>query len=236
MEKKYKAIVFDVSDTLVEYSPNYAQIYGDRLRSLGFEISKEKANEISKTVNWTIGEQNHREQYGAPHMSEEDLNVLLDEAALSCVTDKSDRNPQYLDQLKKVQIPKQELSIISDVIRVLDNLTCKYRLAIVSNHYPWLMDYLKACGLAPYFESIVISDIVGVAKPDSRIMQIALDELSLHAKDYIYIGDQPMDVLCSKQIGMDCAWIAPEDYVLPESIPYKEDYRIASISELLRIL
>ncbi|MGF7142985.1 FMN phosphatase YigB (HAD superfamily) [Anaerotaenia torta] len=29
---KYKAIVFDVSDTLVEYSPNYAQIFGDRLR------------------------------------------------------------------------------------------------------------------------------------------------------------------------------------------------------------
>lgn len=78
--------------------------------------------------------------------------------------------------------------------------------------------------------------MVGVAKPDSRIMQIVLEELVLDAKDCIYIGNQPMDVLCAKQIGMDCVWIAPEDYVLPESIPYREDYRIASISELLGIL
>lgn len=78
--------------------------------------------------------------------------------------------------------------------------------------------------------------MVGVAKPDSRIMQIALKELSLEAKDCIYIGDQPMDVLCAKQIGMDCVWIAPEDYVLPESIPYREDYRIANILDLLNIL
>lgn len=236
MQRKYKAILFDVSDTQVEYSPSYAQIYGDRLCSLGFEVSKEKANEISKTVNWTIGEQNHREQYGAPHLSEEELNVLLDEAALSCVTADSDRISQHLEQLKTIQIPKQKLSIISDVTRVLNNLTCKYRMAIVSNHYAWLMEYLKTSGLFSYFESIVISDMVGVAKPDSRIMQIAFEELSLEAKDCIYIGDQPMDVLCAKQIGMDCVWIAPKDYVLPEFIPYREDYRIASISDLLNIL
>jgi len=54
---KYESIIFDVSDTLVEYSPNYAQIYGARLRSLGFEVSEEKAKEVSKAVNLAIGEQ-----------------------------------------------------------------------------------------------------------------------------------------------------------------------------------
>lgn len=43
---KYEAIIFDVSDTLVEYSHNYAQIYGKRLHVLGFEVSNEKAKEI----------------------------------------------------------------------------------------------------------------------------------------------------------------------------------------------
>lgn len=43
---KFKAIVFDVSDTLVEYRPNYAQIFGERLRYLGFEVSEEKTKEI----------------------------------------------------------------------------------------------------------------------------------------------------------------------------------------------
>lgn len=233
---RYEAFVFDVSDTLVEYCPNYAQIFGDRLRSIGFEISNDKANEISKAINWAIGEQNLKEQHGAPYLLEAELNELLDKTALSCVTNENNYNQQHLNKLKKMQMPKQKMLIISDVIRVLEFLKLKYRLAIVSNHYAWLMDYLTTSGLAPYFESIIISDIVGVAKPNVRIMQIVLDELALNPKSCLYIGDQPMDVLCAKQIGMDCAWIATKDCILPKSIPYKEDYRIARLSELLNIL
>jgi putative hydrolase of the HAD superfamily len=233
---KYEAIIFDVSDTLVEYSPNYAQIYGDRLRSLGFEVSKEKAKEISKAVNWAIGVQAQKEQYGEPHISGEAYKTLLDEAALLCIINEKLCKKKYLLDLCKLPIPKQEMAIISGAIDVLTALKNKYRLAIVSNHYSWLMDYLCKSGLSPYFESIIISDIVGVAKPNIRIMQLALEELNLKAESCLYVGDQPLDVLCSKQAGMDCAWIVTDQSELPKSIPYKEDYRISKLSDLLQIL
>lgn len=231
---KYEAILFDVSDTLVEYSPNYAQIFGDRLRSLNFEVSEEKAKEISRAVNWTIGEQTQREQYGDNPIS--DKTALKDKAALSCVLNKNVCIKEYLKDLSKIPVPKQEMSIISGVIHVLTVLKSKYRLAIVSNHHSWLMDYLRESGLAPFFESIIISDIVGVAKPNIRIMQIVLEELGLNAENCLYVGDQPLDVQCSKQAGMDCAWIVTDESELPESIPYKEDYRINKLSDLLSIL
>lgn len=98
------------------------------------------------------------------------------------------------------------------------------------------MDYLNTSGLAPYFEAIIISEIVGVAKPNIQIMQIALNELKLEAKNCLYVGDQPFDVLCSKQAGLDCAWINTGDNKIPQSIPFKEDYRIVSLSGLLNIL
>jgi HAD superfamily hydrolase (TIGR01549 family) len=233
---KYKAIVFDVSDTLIEYSPNYAKIFGDRLRSLSFEVSEEKAQEISKMINWTIGEQNRRECHGAPHLLEFELNKLLDSAALRCITDESNNSQEYLSKLNKILMPKQEINVISDAFSVLNIIKSKYRLAIVSNHYTWLMDYLDKINLVSYFEAIVISENVGVSKPDIRIMQIVLNELELEAKDCLYVGDQPMDVLCSKEIGMDCAWIADNEYVLPETIPFKEDYRISRLTDLLNIL
>lgn len=233
---EYKAIIFDISDTLIEYSPDYAQIFGDRLRSLGFEVSQEKAREISRIVNWTIGEQVRREQCGEPHICNEELNVLLDQAALSCVINENSCCEEHMKTLMNIQMPKQEMKIIPGVIDVLSLLKGKYRLAIVSNHYPWMMDTLSAMGLSQYFESIVISDIVGVAKPNIRIMQIALDELALEAKDCLYVGDQPIDVLCSKQIGMDCAWISADEISLPKSILYKEDYRINKLSDLVNIL
>ncbi len=233
---KYEAIIFDVSDTLVEYSPNYAKIYGDKLRALGFEVSEEKAKEISRAINWAIGEQTRKEQYGNPKLSEEDYKSLLDEAALLCIVDENTCRKKYLKDLSFIPIPEQKLSIISGVINVLNVLKNTYRLAIVSNHYSWLMDYLNKSGLAPYFESIIISDIVGVAKPNIRIMQIVLEELNLKAERCLYVGDHPFDVLCSKQVEMDCAWINTDNNELPTSIPYKEDYRIVKLSDLLTIL
>lgn len=232
---KYEAIIFDVSDTLVEYSPNYAQIYGDRLRGLGFEVSKEKAKEISKAVNWAIGQQSQKEENGEPHISEEAYKTLLDKAALLCITNEDIYKKKYLLTLSKIPIPKQEMAVISGVFDVLNALRNNYRLAIVSNHYSWLMDYLCKLGLSQYFECIIISDIVGVSKPNIHIMQIALEKLNLKAESCLYVGDQPLDVLCSKQAGMDCAWIVTDQSELPKSIPYKEDYRINKLSDLLSI-
>lgn len=233
---KYKAIIFDVSDTLIEYSPNYEQIYGDRLQSLNLIVSEKKAKEISRAVNWAIGEQNRKEQAGEPHASEDKLNLLLDEAALICLLGKDIYIENYLTELLNIPIPKQKMSVIAGVTQVLGVLKCKYRLAIVSNHYAWLMDFLQECDLSRFFECIVISDLVGVAKPNIRIMETALEQLGLNAENCLYVGDQPMDVLCSKQAGMDCVWIEKDGSQLPETIPYTEDFRITHLSDLLAIL
>ncbi len=63
-----------------------------------------------------------------------------------------------------------------------------------------------------------------------------LDELHLKANKCLYVGDQPLDVLCSKQIGMDNVWINPDNIELPNSTPFNEDYRIRKLSDLLNIL
>lgn len=233
---RYKAVVFDVSDTLIEYTPNYASIYGERVRRLGFEVSREEAKAMSSAVNWAIGEQSRKEQMGEPSLSADLYQRLLDEAALSCVVDKNLCTKDLLANLAPIPVPDQQLSIIPDAISVLTKLKCKYRLAIVSNHYAWMKDHLRDCGLAPYFESIIISDLVGVAKPNPRIMEISLRELNLKAEQCLYVGDHPYDVLCSKQAGMDCAWLVKEYNTLPESIPYREDHRISSLTDLLSIL
>ncbi len=232
----YEAVIFDVSDTLIEYRPNYAEIFGARLRRLGYQVSQEKANYISRIVNWTIGEQTRKEQYGEPPMTQPELNSLLDKAALSCITSDNTCIEKQVTELKAIEIPKQEMHIIPGVIEVLTTLKNKYRLGIVSNHYSWLMDYLNISGLAQYFETIIISEIVGVSKPNIQIMQFALDDLGLEAEKCVYVGDQPYDILCSKQSGMDCVWITQDEVELPETIHYKEDFRISEITDLLKIL
>ncbi|MDF2483916.1 MAG: hypothetical protein K0R46_84 [Herbinix sp.] len=231
---RYEAVIFDLSDTLIEYTPNYARIYGDRIRNLGYEVSDETAKEMSRAVNQAIGEQSRREQFGDLHLSQEQLAALLDRTALSCVTDIV--QDAQLSMLSRIPIPLQEISIIDGAIEVLEELQRHFRLAIVSNHFAWIMNYLNESGLSNYFEAIIISEIVGVEKPNPRILQIALQELDLPPDKCIYVGDQPNDVLCAKQVGVDCVWIAPLDLQLPKSIPYLADYHITSVTELLNII
>ena len=107
-----------------------------------------------------------------------------------------------------------------------------YRLAVVSNHWAWLLDFLRKEGLSGYFEAIIVSELVGVEKPNVRIMELALEQLNLPAVDCLYVGDQEMDVLCAKRAGMDMVWIAPDHAVLRADLGCREDYRIHSVLDL----
>ena len=78
--------------------------------------------------------------------------------------------------------------------------------------------------------------MVGVEKPDLRIMELVLSELDLSPESCLYVGDHQLDVLCSKQAGMACVWIARPETKLHDSIPFSEDYKIDKVTQLLDIL
>lgn len=235
----YKAVIFDVGDTLLEHYPSQIQIYTMRMEELGFTINTQTTDKISLALAKSAHDQIGKEQNGAPRMSDEDFEVMLDKAALSCIDKNYNEYDETacLEKLKNIPIPKQELRVIPGTLETLEFLKeKKFRLGIISNHYSWLPDYLKEIGLAEYFEVIVVSGIVGVEKPDIRIMQIALEKFSLPAESCLYVGDHPFDVFCAKKAGMDCAWITASDSVLPDSVlPYKEDFRLNKLSDLIDI-
>jgi len=44
-------------------------------------------------------------------------------------------------------------------------------------------------GVAPYFDTLIVSDVVGFHKPDPRIFDIALEALQVPAEKAIHVGD-----------------------------------------------
>jgi putative hydrolase of the HAD superfamily len=235
--KKYKAIIFDVGDTLVKWFPNRSQIYAERLRKVGIAVDESLSLFISDAIYRAEGEQTRKEQNGVPHMSTEEFCTMLDRAAVSCTKILPEKIDDLVEELKKIPLPKQIMVVIPGVHDLLNKLkNVGYRLAIVSNHRARLIDFLKDENLYDFFETVVISEIVGVEKPNVRIMEIALERLELSAQDCLYVGDHEMDVLCSKQAGLDMAWIASPSAVLLDDIHYTEDYRISSILDIANIL
>lgn len=148
---KYRAVIFDVGDTLLEHYPSEIQIHTDRIGNLGFEINGQLAAAIADAVSAAAQEQIFKEQNGEPRMPDEEFVAMLDKAALSCVI--ADVNESDLpEKLRGAPIPEQKLRIIPGTEDVLQSLKDKgFRLGIVSNHRAWLPDYLSEIGLSVYF-------------------------------------------------------------------------------------
>jgi HAD superfamily hydrolase (TIGR01509 family) len=86
-------------------------------------------------------------------------------------------------------------------------------LAVVSNWDCSLEQRLEEAGLLEFFDCVVSSALVGVAKPDPRIFRYALEQLSTTAARSLHIGDTEDDRTGATAAGMGFAW-APIEAVL----------------------
>ncbi len=87
---------------------------------------------------------------------------------------------------------------------VLRGLKQRFKIGLVTNwdYSPSIYRLLADCELEDYFENVVVSDEVGVAKPDPRIFHVALRRAGLQPKEAAYVGDAPEDVEGSLAAGL----------------------------------
>ena len=92
-------------------------------------------------------------------------------------------------------------------------LSYHFRLGVITNGYiDSQRGRLNAAGLTPFFDPVLISEEVGVAKPDARIFQIALAALDLRPEDVIYVGDSiSHDYQGCQNAGIDFCHYFPQD-------------------------
>jgi putative hydrolase of the HAD superfamily len=63
-------------------------------------------------------------------------------------------------------------------------------------------------GLAPLFDVVVTSQGCGFAKPDPRILHVALDSLGVPARHAAYVGDDPAtDGGAARAAGVRFVWM-----------------------------
>jgi HAD superfamily hydrolase (TIGR01549 family) len=92
---------------------------------------------------------------------------------------------------------------------VLRRLRKAYRLGVVTNGIDRVQrSRLAASGLAPLFDAVVTSQSCGFAKPDPRILHVALDALGVAARHAVYVGDDPAtDGAAAAAAGLRFVWM-----------------------------
>jgi putative hydrolase of the HAD superfamily len=83
-----------------------------------------------------------------------------------------------------------------------------YLLGIITNgREQFQARAIDGLGIRDYFDTILISEIEGVRKPQVEIFQRAIDRLGVSAPNSIFVGDHPeADIIGAKGANMQTIW------------------------------
>lgn len=108
------------------------------------------------------------------------------------------------------------------------------RIALLSNERAVRVDaYLEKTKLGPFFDAIVVSERIGVEKPDRRIFQEVLARLNIRGDEAAMFGDNQIADGAGKEQGFLFVLVTAylnREWVWEEGLPYPPDHVMGKIT------
>jgi putative hydrolase of the HAD superfamily len=99
-------------------------------------------------------------------------------------------------------------SVLKNSVPVLEKLSGKYPLVLVSNFYGNIGTVLKDFGIASFFREIIESAVVKIRKPDPAIFALGVKALNLQPCETLVIGDSyKKDIVPAHSLGCWTVWL-----------------------------
>ena len=130
-----------------------------------------------------------------------------------------------------VSISPTKTNLFEAAEEVLAYLQQKYSLHIISNGFKeTTLTKMNLSNLNPYFENVIISEDVGVNKPNPQIFEYALDKAKATKAESIMIGDSlEADIYGALNFGMEAIFFNP----LEKEKPVDVAKQITHLKELM---
>ncbi|MBS0848383.1 pyrimidine 5'-nucleotidase [Citrobacter sp. JGM124] len=143
----------------------------------------------------------------------------------------SELNQAFLSAMADICAP------LPGAVSLLDSLQGKVKIGIITNGFTALQQRrLERTGLSDHFDLLVISEQVGVAKPDTKIFEYTFDKMGHPPLSRILmVGDTPeSDILGGINAGIATCWLNMNGRSLPEGI--QPTWQVSTLSELEQLL
>ena len=221
----YKAVFFDAGSTLFEVKLPREERFALLAERLGFGLEREEALAV------------HRRLFAASFSDGFPYAATLEKERqtwlgfyrpLLAEVGVSDPHDILAQKLVDECNYTRWLAAYPEVHSVLGRLRGRFQLGVISNAPPSLPEGLEYLELATYFDTIVVSALVGVQKPTAAIFQIALDRLGVAAAESFFVDDIEENVTAATALGMAAALIDRDD-----KHPQAACLRLRSLEEVL---
>ena len=200
---QFRAVFFDVGETLVHVDPSFADLFVTVLAGAGHERSVDDVREASAHVYARFSE---AARDGSMWTTTSERSRVFWTSVYERMLDELDiAGDDGLAPTLHREFTRMENHVLFDDVRpTLASLRgAGLVLGIVSNFEAWLEDWFGVHELIETFPVRVISGIEGIEKPDERIFRRALDRAGVEAVESAYVGDNPeFDVDPPAALGM----------------------------------
>lgn len=187
---QYRNIFIDLDDTIWDFTANSHIALEVMYRNLDIALIYPNYDEF-----WQNYYKKNSELWALYHHGKIDKDFLVVERYAHLLRHVSYPDPEnrlaarmnqyYLDILA------EQTLLVPHAIELLQYLKQQgYNLYILSNGFIEVQQRkLQSAGIAQYFSRIVLSDEIGVNKPDRRLFDYALQVTNSHAHNTLLIGD-----------------------------------------------
>jgi HAD superfamily hydrolase (TIGR01549 family) len=124
------------------------------------------------------------------------------------------------------------LKISKEDLKFLKKIKKLFKVGLISNNFSYFVEKcLDRLNIKGYFDLIITPDKTGAVKPDKKVFIAALKSANVKPQEILYVGDNPIDDLGAKEVGLRVALLMDRRYrVKPASEP---DFKINKLEELL---
>lgn len=195
---RYDYLLIDNDNTLMDFGAAERKALSDTLRRAGIDPTPETC-QIYHEINDALWKALERGETTQPQLKVERFRQLKD------VLHRTDLDAQALaaDYAAALGEHADLLPGAEDFMRRIHG---KMKIALVSNGVSSIQrSRLAKCPLAPLFDAIVISEEVGAAKPDPKLLNVALEQLGCTDKTRaVMMGDSlTADIPAAVNAGVD---------------------------------
>jgi len=229
---KYRHLFFDLDHTIWDFDKNAEETLHElfvtyKLNDLGLN-SADVFIETYTRNNHQLWAEYHLGKISKETLREMRFKKTFLELGLSADVIPNEFEDDY------VRICPTKTNLFEGAHQTLQYLHKKYTLHLITNGFKESQE-LKVTGtdIKKYFDQIIVSEDVGVNKPDPAIFAHALNVAGADKQSSLMIGDSlEADIMGALNFGMDAIYFNPAGLDKPANVPLQ----INSLNELTLLL
>lgn len=221
---KYQWILFDADETLFSFNSFIG--LKTMLKRYGIDFSEQDYAEF-QAVNKPLWVAYQNKEITAEQLRQRRF------AKLSAQIDKDAESLNH-ELMAEMAIVSQPLP---QVIETLNALHGKVKMGIITNGFESMQaKRLANTHTTHFFEFVVVSEKVGVAKPDPKIFDYAIAQMgNVDKSQILMVGDTfSSDIVGANNVGIDSCWFNHENHHNESEI--RPTYEIKNMLELVDIM